>query len=297
MNSSKRFALALGISFAAGATFLACGGEDEPEDKGGSATGGNGGGGDAGAGGGTSGATASTGPLKFNFAKLYSAYDGTHKFQVPVSIVGNAGADFTVSDPSKVDVDKTDEGATLTIKGAGKVTVNASLKGQTGSVELEITEATPADWEAGDKRYNTSVSALKENAPRPAPGVDPSQYLEFTGSCTSCHGDTAKQIMVQHTPLQTAGYSDSDLITIFTMGMKPAGVVQRSPIPAQFWNQAHRWTVSEAEKKGLVVYLRSLAPKVQNEFDLPFKGFVDGGVILRDGAIYQFPADAGAPKL
>jgi hypothetical protein len=95
---------------------------------------------------------------------------------------------------------------------------------------------------------------------------------------------------VQHTPSQTAGYSDAELITIFTEGKKPEGEPQRYTfIPKEYWNMGHRWNVTEEQKKGLVVYLRALAPKGQENVDTPpgVKRFLDGGtaVELDDGAI------------
>lgn len=71
---------------------------------------------------------------------------------------------------------------------------------------------------------------------------------------------------VQHTPMQTAGYSDDELIDIFTKAKKPDGVPQRI-MPLDKWQKIHQWDVPENVRKGIVVYLRSLEPKSQGVTD------------------------------
>jgi hypothetical protein len=70
-------------------------------------------------------------------------------------------------------------------------------------------------------------------------------------------------IDVQHTPQQTGGYSDEDLINIFTKGQKPAGGGCRVISPCGVWTSFHRWTTTDDETKGIVYYLRSLEPSPQ----------------------------------
>lgn len=111
-------------------------------------------------------------------------------------------------------------------------------------------------------------------------------------ACTYCHapegapadnGNSA-QIDVEHTPQQTAGYSDEDLIKIFTQGVKPANARFRvvnqggavlDGAAAHVYMILHSWQVPPATQKGLVAYLRSLTPKAQGEVD--FGGFLRGG--------------------
>lgn len=296
MTPSTRLILALTVQMAAGIGFLACGGGgDDGEEPKTSGDDGKQTDGQPSTPGKTDTPATPSGALKFNFAQLYSAYDGKHKFQVPVSVVGSSGASFEPSDPSKVDVTKTDEGATLTTLAAGKVTIKGTLGSQSGSVELNITEATPEDWEAGNARYNSGIPAFRLDGGVPSSMASAQNFLDKRGACTSCHGDTASFLKVQHTPLQVAGYSDEELLTIITMGQKPAGALQRTMFPAQYWGMGHRWDLNEAERKGIVVYLRSLAPTVQNEFDVPVRAIVDGGFILRDGGFVPFP-DGGVAR-
>jgi hypothetical protein len=115
-------------------------------------------------------------------------------------------------------------------------------------------------------------------------------------ACTFCHipdgqqaaNQNMMQIDVEHTPQQTAGYSDEDLINIFTMGKKPAGAgfrivngggVVPDALAAGIYMRLHTWNVAPETQKGLVAYLRSLTPKAQAEID--FGGLLRGG--LRPG--------------
>lgn len=113
-------------------------------------------------------------------------------------------------------------------------------------------------------------------------------------ACTSCHlpegamagsGVMMNQIDVEHTPQQTAGYSDQDLIDIFTMAKKPMGAPYRvvngggflSDTQAQgIYARFHTWDVKPETQKAVVAYLRSLTPKSQPNID--FGGLLRGGI-------------------
>jgi hypothetical protein len=268
MKNSTQVASVLAVLLTTGAAFMACGGEDKGDGPG--------------AGIGADNATAATGSLKLLFAPMYSAFEPSHTYKLPVIIDGVQGATFSASDPSKVDVENTPTGATLTMKAPGQVTITAKLGAETGTSLLTITETTAADWERGNARYNTMVDAL----PTPDGGTVTIANFFTTrdpkGACTTCHSETAKLLKIQHTPQQTGGYSDQQLITIFTMGMKPGGARQRTSLPEYFWGMGHQWTVDEADKKGLVTYLRALPPKTQGEFDYGIRR-VDGGFVDNNG--------------
>jgi hypothetical protein len=70
---------------------------------------------------------------------------------------------------------------------------------------------------------------------------------------------------VSHTPEQTGGFSDDQLIQIFTMAAIPMdGYFDQSVIPMFIWQFFHKWSdMTPDQAKGVVVYLRSLAPKPQ----------------------------------
>lgn len=266
---STRVASVLGVLLTTGAAFMACGGDDD-----GKTTTNNPVGGDP---------TAAPGTLKLLFAPMYSAFEPTHKYQLPVIIDGFTGAKFTASDPSKVDVENTATGATLTMKAAGTVTITATLGNEKGTSLLTITETSAAEWEKGNARYNSGIDAL----PTPDGGsITVANFFsnrDAKGACTTCHSKTAKLFQIEHTPQQTGGFSDTEIITIFSTGAKPDNARQRTNLPEFLWGMGHRWTVEEADKKGLVTYLRSLPPATQGEFDYGIRRNADGGLVDRDG--------------
>jgi hypothetical protein len=208
-------------------------------------------------------------------SKLYTAYDGQHEFAVPV-VAGVAGATWTASDPSAVDIEPTADGALIKVKkgGVSKVTVTAKAGVGKGSVEVFITQGSAASWEFGKTRYNNGVAAVRLNdAGRPmfsTGGI----MLDSNASCNFCHGVSAMFVGVEHTPLQLGGFTDEEVVTIFTMAKKPEGAPMVSPVPANIWMSFHKWTMTEDEKAGILLYLRSLAPKGQAGFRFPT---FDGG--------------------
>jgi hypothetical protein len=238
------------------------------------------------------------------FSPMYSAFDGVHTFQVPAVINGidpNAVTiEWSASDPSMValEPDPTTGGVMITTQKAGTVSIIASAGSLCGASLLTITDATPDDWMAGSARYNEGVVITRlpggmMRPPRDA-GADAADAAAATdagieAACTSCHGDTASAgpfKTVQHTPEQTGGFSDEDLINIFEHGMVPkGGYFDTSIVPYAFWQGFHKWSVGDSEK-GLVVYLRSLAPAAQtgaSNFGGRFDGGVRDGGFLRDG--------------
>jgi hypothetical protein len=194
---------------------------------------------------------------------VYSAFDGVNTYKVPLIAYGITDTvKWSASDPSMVDfdpdaVDFGDAGAQgrgvmITTRKAGKVTITATAGTACGTAEMTITQATPELRQKGNDRYNNGVPVTFDGGTTP--------------SCTNCHGATAPNTMlidVQHTPQQTGGYSDEDLVNIFTKGQKPAGGGCRVINPCGVWSSFHKWTTTEEETKGIVFYLRSLAPSPQ----------------------------------
>jgi hypothetical protein len=93
-------------------------------------------------------------------------------------------------------------------------------------------------------------------------------------ACTNCHGSVGNGTLfgmnlfsnVSHTPEQTGGFSDTDLVNVFVHGTVPAGgYFDDSIICYSNWHQVHTWTdiSTTAEQNGMVSYLRSLTPKQQ----------------------------------
>jgi hypothetical protein len=225
--------------------------------------------------------------LSLIFSPMYSAYAPNHSFQVPV-VVNNidpaaATITFSASDPSFVDIvqpDTTTGIAMLTTKKAGTVEIIAAVGGLCGSSTLTISAATEADWSTGNNRYN-NMMAITGGLPRGNRDAGPGDY-----ACTNCHGDTATSATtpfktVSHTPEQTAGFSDDELINIFKNGMVPkGGYFDTTIVPQNVWSGFHHWSVTDEEAKGLVVYLRALAPASQTGMRGDFGGMrvrPDGG--------------------
>ncbi|HVU51860.1 MAG TPA: hypothetical protein VHL80_14285 [Polyangia bacterium] len=241
----------------------------------------------------TGGSTGATGcpksALTILFNPMYSAYDGVHMFQLPAVVNGidpsQVDIEWSASDPSMValETDPTTGGVMITMQKAGNTNIIASAGSLCGIAPLSITAATPDDWMAGSDRYNNGVVLTRlpiGGGMRQA--MDAGADGGIQAKCTDCHGDTASGPFktVQHTPEQTGGFSDDDLVNIFQNGVVPkGGYFDTSIVSYQVWQTFHKWDVGDSAK-GLVVYLRSLTPAAQTGA-ANFGGRFDGGV--RDG--------------
>jgi hypothetical protein len=218
--------------------------------------------------------------LEIQFPKMYSTFDPEHEAKVPAIVSGVSKVKWSVSDPEVADIEtQADGSAMITVRKAGTVTIKAKAGSLTGEAPLTITEAKDGEWEAGNQRYNNGVVLKRGNRPDggwEAGGgngggtPDPERQQ---ASCTNCHGSGGGDDShdVQHTPMQTAGYTDAELVAIFTKGKKPAGVEQRV-MSADRWNRIHQWSMDEFAVKGLVVYLRTLEPRTQGTVDFGGRG-------------------------
>jgi len=229
----------------------------------------------------------------------YSAFDGVHDFKVPFHVDGTeveVSAWFSVPDGAvtfDADPERAEEGggviATI-VAYHETITIGVQNGSLGGTAPLHVTMATPEEWEMGEARYDNGIDfefpeitpeefailILDPNWMPPPPPTD--------SSCISCHSTGAKYFEIQHTPTQAARFSDDDLANIMTMGMKPPGVDFRV-LPDMLGNQTaqeiysmyHRWDADESQIKGLVVYLRSLAPTGQGDIKLPDGSYVEPG--------------------
>ena len=224
--------------------------------------------------------------LTILFSPMYSAFDGVHTFQIPAVVNGidasQISITWTASDPSmvKLETDPTTGGVMITTQKAGKVSIIATAGSLCGASLLTITAATPQDWTDGSARYNDGVvinRIPRTGGGRPggmggAGGAGGASASGGTGgataqqaACTNCHGDTAMgpYKTVQHTPEQTGGFSDADLINIFQKGIVPTGGYFDATIVAYTtWQTFHKWDVGDTPQD-IVVYLRSLTPAAQ----------------------------------
>ena len=236
---------------------------------GGQSTGGAAGQSTGGAGGeGTPGCDSS---LQIFFSPMYSAFiDGTRAFEIPAIVngVSNANVTWSADPPNLVALDPRPELLMIRTQGAGTVAITARAADHCGNSQLTISQATAAQWEAGNARYNNGVPLPPVPNP-PIPPADGSNPLEANGvrpACASCHSEAAAPGIFKsftYTPQQIGGYSDEEIVQVLTKGVIPAGGYYNtgSGIPQAIWSFFHRWTLSAEEARGLVVYLRSLPPK------------------------------------
>ncbi len=212
--------------------------------------------------------------LEIQWPEMYSAFDGEHTFKIPAKVDGVKKVKWSAEDPDMVDLDPQSDGSVLiTVRKAGKTKIIAKAGGLRGEAPLEVTEAGKDDWKNGNDRYNNGVTWKRGSGGGgggDAGGGGRRGPPDPTLACTNCHA-AGKTDPVQHTPMQTAGYTDEEIISIFTEGKKPDGVEQRI-MPIERWSKMHKWKMEPEETKGLVVYLRSLEPKSQGPVDFGGRG-------------------------
>jgi hypothetical protein len=227
--------------------------------------------------------------LDIYFSPMYSAFDGVHTFQVPAMVNGIDPAKVTwnISNPALAILQPNAEGVMITVQRVGNATILASAGTSCGSASLLVSPASPDDWLIGSNRYNSGVSLMGGAVTAPTDGG------AVEAACTSCHGDTATNgpfRTVSHTPRQTGGFSDDQLIQIFTEGsLPPYAYFDDTIVPRVEWATFHRWSMTPVQAKGMVVYLRSLVPERQKGSRGDFGIRPDGGPGPPPGR----PGDAG----
>lgn len=188
------------------------------------------------------------GILAFRPHEAFSGYDGTHTFVVPLAVY-DSGDDLvvTAADPSAAEIapkklaTKTREDGTtdsgkyffVTVKRAGSFDVVASSGGKTVRSTIDVASYAPTRWAAGEARYKNGGSG---NPP-----------------CADCHVNGQS---IDHSPAALATATDEEIAVVITTGISTGGfpiLINGQP--------GHTWTVTDAERDGLVTYLRSLAPR------------------------------------
>jgi hypothetical protein len=253
--------------------------------------------------------------LAIVFSPMYSAYvpgSTQQTFQIPAIVNGltsTATVVWSASDTTSVTLtsDSTDTpGAEMitvnSLPQGGSVTITANAGGLCGTATLNITSATEAQWSGGNARYNNGVAldfkcisggtTSQDGGPCPTAGP----------ACTQCHGASANAGIgfsdVAHTPEQTGGFSDQDLINIIVNGDVPdGGYFDPTIISYSAWQGFHHWSDIQGDtQQGMVVYLRSLTPTSQGGAS-DFGGHGgDGGHGGGDGGHHHdggFPGDGG----
>jgi hypothetical protein len=237
------------------------------------------------------GSCASTTALQVVFSPMYSAYDGVHRFQVPVIVNGIDPSQVTwsTSDTSiaTIQADTTVGGGMVTVQNSGMVTITAQAGNLCGTSVLTIDSATPDEWQQGSDRYNNGILFSRQRGDMGIP--DGSSSMD--PACTNCHGPTAmgRFTDVAHTPEQIGGFSDDVLTGVMRDGVVPdGGYFDTTIIPYMFWHNLHQWQFTDEDVKGVIVYLRSLTPTAQT-------GSANfGGMGPRDGGGFGGPRDMSA---
>ena len=213
---------------------------------------------------------------------MYSAFNGVQTFKVPARVEGAtvelAGWVAVPSSAVLFEEDPESEagGVMITVlEGVEEVTIGAMTADMTlgGAATLHVQVATEQDWIDGEARYNNGVDYMIPALsftdlldPNYMPPEPPDNL-----ACNNCHTTGAKYFEIQHTPTQIGYISNADLITIFTMGMKPPGVAW-SIIPPELehlYVGFHTWEAPIEQQQKLIVYLRSITPVVQGEVLIP----------------------------
>jgi hypothetical protein len=209
--------------------------------------------------------------LSIAFNPMYSAYidDGMHTFQVPAVVYGSDGTATWYADSNFVgmqqDNERTNE-VLLSMRQAGTTTITVQTSdGKCASAPLNISEAMESDWEIGNQRYNDGKSVHVSSG---AGGGSPLESGQGGPACTNCHGETATNgpfTNVSHTPEQTGGFSDDDILNIVLNGtFPPNAFFDWTIVTYPAWQNFHRWAdIMPDQQRGIIVYLRSLTPVVQ----------------------------------
>jgi hypothetical protein len=227
--------------------------------------------------------------LTIKFNPIYSGFDGTHTYQVPVFVEGVDPSQLTwgSSDPTMVHFDPYVTGIMITTRKAGDVTIIATSGGKCGSAPLHIAQYTVDEWNTGNARYNNSM-ALMVNPDSGIPadasfnipdgytfdasafdagffckylaeaGAAANVFAGETPACTNCHGvGSTGQLFgmtlfndVAHTPEQTGGFSEDELTNVFYNGVIPdGGTFDNNIIPYCAWQFYHKWRDIDTPEK------------------------------------------------
>jgi hypothetical protein len=226
-----------------------------------------------------------TDELEILFPEMHTAFEPDHDYRVPAKVEGVKSVTWKAEpkDAVSIDVGADRSEVTFTMKKFVKeVKITATSGNLRGKATLTMTEATPEQWKEGSERYNNGVVWKRGGRDggggrRDGDGGRGERKVDPQLSCTNCHNKGGKGGNdIEHTPMQTAGFSDEQLITIFSEGKKPEGVEMRTTT-AEKWGKMHKWTMEPEEKQGIIVYLRSLEPESQGEVDWGGRGGRGGG--------------------
>ena len=209
-----------------------------------------GGGGD-----GSEGAGPPPGPDGEDFGPLilFSGFNGTDTFQVPVFLFGEFTGEVTWEslDPAVATIAPVarpsdagppvegfrEEFAMVTTTGAGTTKIRGTAGGETIEMDINVTQYTVDQVAAGRQRYN--MPANPDEAARKA--------------CASCH---ALANGVDHSPNWLSPLGDAEIL-----GAIRTGVYEFEGGRYELRGVNHAFDLTDAEAQGIVPFLRSLPPR------------------------------------
>lgn len=193
--------------------------------------------------------------LHLSPSREFSGFDGTHTFKVPIAVYGAkdpANVSVTADDPSSATITPTklknvdpsaDSGVyfMVEIKKAGTINLTAKSGSQTpATASIDAAAYDAARWTQGETRYMNAGS-----------NGDP--------ACRSCHVDGQA---IDHSPATLASVADTDVGRIMTLGVKPSrATISTGCTDCSDAAKKHQWTLTDDERRGLIVYLRGLEPR------------------------------------
>lgn len=193
--------------------------------------------------------------LHLSPSREFSGFDGTHTFKVPIAVYGAkdpSAVKLTADDPASatitpVKLKNVDPSADsgiyfmVEIKKSGTIALTAKAGSQepaTASIDAAAYDA--ARWTQGETRYMN-----------PGSNGDP--------ACRSCHVDGQA---IDHSPATLASVADTDVGRIMTLGVKPSrATISTGCTDCSDNAKKHIWTLTDDERRGLIVYLRGLEPR------------------------------------
>ena len=175
--------------------------------------------------------------------KVHGGFDGTNAFEAPVVALGSSGpVQWKIDDPELARLTPSGDGDELMLFSlkAGQSKLTATNGGKTVSVPVQITMYTPQQYKDGQARYMMGPDA--DN-----PG------------CMECHGRGKGP---DHTPTEVVEFPDDAIQNTFLTGIDLEGrpLAEETEYASLLKGKDHKWKVTEAEKAGLVAYLRALPP-------------------------------------
>lgn len=197
---------------------------------------------------------------------IHSGFDGSNTFLIPINTDLERYADGEISweidDETIATIAPVQappfpgsfgaRWALIETRAAGRTTVHAVIGDRRVSADLVVTDYDAADFPIGEARYNDPAGA--------GPAV----------SCASCHLIAGG---ADHTPTEMGFHDDAAILEATISGRYPDQCLDQARRPCECDSEGcelvaglvlnggdHSWTLTAEEQKGIIPYLRALAP-------------------------------------